>query len=207
MNRKSFDSLLSWVGALLVAIFLASGYLLNWGYSFANNTVRDQLAAQQIFFPKVGSPGFDAKTYPELQQYSGLQLTTGKQAADYANFYIGEHVKGVNAGKTYSQTSSESRAAGAAAQAATAAAAAAPTDAALAAAATDANAKAAAMSAKVDTLFKGETLRGMLLNAFAFWQLGQIAHFASIGAYIAALLMLVLTVIGFRRVMVQGKSA
>lgn len=207
MNRRSFDSLLSWLGALLVLVFLVAGYLLNWGYSFANNTVHDQLAQQQIFFPKAGSPGFDAKTYPELQKYGGMQLTTGKQAADYADFYIGEHVKGINGGKTYSQTSTESRAAGAAAQAATAAAAAAPTDAALAAAAATANANAAALSGKVDTLFKGETLRGMLLNAFAFWQLGQIAHFASLGAYAAALLMLVLTVIGFRRVIVQGKSA
>jgi len=200
MNRKTFDSLLSWVGALLVVVFLAAGFLMNWGYSFANNTVRDQLAQQEIFFPKAGGPGFDAKTYPKLQKYSELQLTTGKQAADYANYYIGEHVKFINDGKTYSQTSGESRAAAAAAQAATAAAAAAPKDAALAAAATDANAKAAALAGKVDTLFKGETLRGMLLNAFAFWQLGQIAHFASIGAYIAALLMLVLTVLGFRRV-------
>lgn len=207
MNRKTFDSLLSWVGALLVAIFLASGFLLNWGYSFANNTVRDQLAQQQIFFPKTGSPGFDAKTYPTLQKYSGMQLTTGKQAADYANFYIGQHVKGINGGKTYSETSSESRAAGSAAAAAAAAAATAPTDAALAATAADLNVKATSLQGKVDTLFKGETLRGMLLNAFAFWQLGQIAHFASLGAYIAAFLMLVLTVIGFRRVMNQSKNA
>lgn len=204
MNRKSFDSLLSWIGALLVVVFIAAGFLLNWGYSFANNTVHDQLAQQQIFFPKAGSPGFDAKTYPELQKYSGQQLTSGKQAADYANFYIGVHVKGINNGKTYAATSSESRAASSEAQAATAAAAAAPTDTALAAAAADANAKAASLSGKVETLFKGETLRGMLLNAFAFWQLGQIAHFSSLGAFAAALLMLILTVIGFRRVVVQG---
>lgn len=204
MNRKAIDSLLSWVGALLVVVFLVAGFLLNWGYSFANNTVRDQLAQQQIFFPKAGSPGFDAKTYPALQKYGGLQLTTGQQAADYANFYIGEHVKFVNGGKTYSQTSTESRAAAAAAATATAAAAAAPKDATLVTAAADANAKATALSGKVDTLFKGETLRGMLLNAFAFWKLGQIAHFASLGAYGAAVLMLVLTVLGFRRVAVQS---
>jgi len=204
MNRKSFDSLLSWVGALLVVIFLAAGYLLNWGYSFANDTVHDQLVQQQIFFPKTGSPGFDAKTYPKLQQYGGMQLTTGKQAADYANFYIGEHVKGINGGKTYAATSTEARAAGSAAAAAAAEAAASPTDAALAATSAELNAKASSLQGKVDTLFKGETLRGMLLNAFAFWQLGQIAHFASLGAYFAALLMLVLTVIGFRRVVVQS---
>jgi hypothetical protein len=207
MNRKSIDSLLSWVGALLVVVFVAAGFLLNWGYSFANTQVRDQLAAQQIFFPKAGGPGFDAKTYPALQKYSEMQLTTGQQAADYANFYIGEHVKFVNGGKTYAATSTESRAAASAAAVASAAAAAAPTDTALAAAAATANANAAAYAGKVDTLFKGETLRGMLLNAYAFWKLGQIAHFASLGAYGAAILMLLLTALGFRRVVVVNKSA
>jgi hypothetical protein len=202
MNRKFLDSLLSWVGALLVVVFVAAGFLLNWGYSFANTQVRDQLAAQQIYFPKAGGPGFDAKTYPALQKYSEMQLTTGQQAADYANFYIGEHVKFVNGGKTYAATSTESAAA-----VASAAAAAAPSDAALAAAATEANANASAYAGKVDTLFKGETLRGMLLNAYAFWKLGQIAHFASLGAYGAAILMLLLTALGFRRVVVVNKSA
>ena len=200
MNRKSFDSLLSWIGALLVVVFLVAGFLLNWGYSFANNTVHDQLAQQQIFFPKAGSPGLDAKTYPMLQKYGEMQLTTGQQAADYANFFIGEHVKFVNAGKTYSATSSESRAAAGAAQAANAAAAATPADTTLAAAATTANANAAVLAGKTDTLFKGETLRGMLLNAYAFWQLGQIAHIAAFGAFVAAFLMLVLTLVGFTRV-------
>ena len=200
MNRKSFDSLLSWIGALLVVVFLAAGFLLNWGYSFANNTVHDQLAQQQIFFPKAGSPGLDAKTYPMLQKYGEMQLTTGQQAADYANFFIGEHVKFVNAGKTYAATSGESRAAAGAAQAANTAAAATPADTTLAAAATTANANAAALAGKTDTLFKGETLRGMLLNAYAFWQLGQIARLAAFGAFIAAFLMLVLTLVGFTRV-------
>jgi hypothetical protein len=207
MNRKSIDSLLSWVGALLVVVFVAAGFLLNWGYSFANTQVHDQLAAQQIYFPKAGGPGFDAKTYPALQKYSGLQLTTGQQAADYANFYIGEHVKFVNGGKTYAATSSESRAAGSAAAMADAAASAAPTDTALADSAKTADAKAAAYAGKVDTLFKGETLRGMLLNAYAFWKLGQIAHYSSVGVYFAGLLMLVLAALGFRRVVVGGKRS
>ena len=200
MNRKSVDSLLSWIGALLVVVFLVAGFLLNWGYSFANNTVHDQLAQQQIFFPKAGSPGLDAKTYPALQKYGEMQLTTGQQAADYANFFIGEHVKFVNAGKTYAATSGESRAAAGIADTATKAAAAAPTDTALAATALDANTKAAILKGQTDTLFKGETLRGMLLNAYAFWQLGQIAHIAAFGAFAAAFLMLVLTFVGFNRV-------
>jgi hypothetical protein len=207
MNRRSFDSLLSWIGALLVVVLVAAGYLLNWGYAFANTQVHDQLAAQQIFFPKAGSPGFSATTYPALQKYSGMQMTTGQQAADYANFYIAEHIKGISGGKTYAEVSAASRPATAAAAAADAAAAAAPKDAALAAAAATADANAKALSGQVETLFKGETLRGMLLNAYAFWKIGQIAHFASLGGYGAALLMFIFTALGFRRVVVQGKSA
>jgi len=198
MNRKAFDSLLSWVGALLTVILLAAGVLLNWGYSFANNTVKDQLAQQQIFFPKAGSPALGAKEFPQLQKYSEQQLLTGQQAADYANYFIAAHLKFVNNGKTYSQTSSESRAAAAAAAAAAKAAAAAPKDAALAAAAAAANAKAATLNDQVQTLFRGETLRGLLLNAFAFWKLGMIAHYASLGAFGAGILMLILTLLGFR---------
>lgn len=198
MNRKAFDSLLSWVGALLTVVLLAAGILMNWGYSFANNTVRDQLKQQSIFFPKAGSPALGAKEFPKLQKYSEQQLLTGQQAADYANYFIAVHLKFVNNGKTYAATSGEARAAAGAAAAATAAAAAAPKDAALAAAAATANANAAALDGKVQTLFRGETLRGLLLNAYAFWKLGMIAHYASLGAFGATILMLILTLLGFR---------
>jgi hypothetical protein len=47
----------------------------------------------------------------------------------------------------------------------------------------------------------------MLLNAYAFWKLGQIAHYSSVGVYFAGLLMLVLAALGFRRVVVGGKRS
>jgi hypothetical protein len=46
-------------------------------------------------------------------------------------------------------------------------------------------------------VFKGTTLRGMLLNAYAFWQMGVIALWAAIVAFIGAGLMLILSVLGF----------
>ncbi len=49
----------------------------------------------------------------------------------------------------------------------------------------------------MQTLFRGEILRGLLLNAYAFWKIGQIALFASIASFSLAGLMLVLTVLGF----------
>jgi len=143
---------------------------LMWGYSFANNSVRDQLVAQQIYFPKAGS---DALKPPEignyLNQYAGQQLTTGAQAEAYADHFIAVHLAEVAGGKTYAQVS--------------AAALADPTN--------------AQLQAQVNTLFKGETLRGLLLNAYAFWKLGQIALYAGIAAFAGAAVMLVLTALGF----------
>ena len=53
------------------------------------------------------------------------------------------------------------------------------------------------MTAQRDSLFKGETLRGLLLTAFAWSTVGMIAGYAAIGAFIAAAMMAVLVVLGF----------
>ena len=55
MRRKTFDLMVSWGGILLAGVFLISGILLMVGYNFANSSVHNQLAAQQIFFPPAGS--------------------------------------------------------------------------------------------------------------------------------------------------------
>ena len=185
MKRRTFDRIVSFVGLGLAVFLLIAAVLLNWGYTFANDSVKTQLAQQKISFPAADSGGF--KALPEENQkailpFAGLDLTTGKQAQVYADFYIGEHVKGINNGKTYSETSAEALAASAAAKAA-------PTDQALAA-------KAAALMGQRQTLFMGETLRGLLLNAYAFWQLGQIAGYAAIALLVGGLVMLILSIAG-----------
>ena len=45
-------------------------------------------------------------------------------------------------------------------------------------------------------MFRGETLRGLLLNAYAFGTMGTIAGIAAIAAFIAALVMLLLSGLG-----------
>jgi len=170
MRRRTFDIIFSSVGGLLTVVLLAAGALLMWGYSFADSSVHDQLAAQQIYFPPAGS---DALKAPEigryLNQYAGQQLTNGAQAEAYADHFIAVHLGEVAGGKTYAQVSS--------------------------AALADPN--NAQLQGQVATLFKGETLRGLLLNAYAFWKVGQIALYAAIGAFTGAVVMLVLTLLGF----------
>jgi hypothetical protein len=178
MRRKTFDTLVSGAGLLIAVVLLIAGSLGFWAYSFANSQVHDQLAAQQIYFPAAGSAAIAGPQFTALQQYAGQQLTTGAQAEAYANHFIAVHLSEVAGGKTYSQVSALAQAD--------------PTN--------------TTLAGQVNTLFKGTTLRGMLLNAYAFWQIGQIALIASIVSFVAAFAFLVLSVFGImhaRRVPVE----
>src|SRR5262249_10567857 len=111
MRRRAFDIIVSSVGAGLVVVVLAAGALAMWGDSFASSSVRDQLTAQQIYFPPAGS---DALKAPEigkyLDQYAGQQLTTGQQAEVYADHFIAVHLSEIAGGKTYAQVSTAAQA-------------------------------------------------------------------------------------------------
>jgi hypothetical protein len=169
MRRRAFDIIMTSVGGLLVVLLAVAGGLLTWGYTFADTTVHDQLAAQQIYFPPKGSPALASPEIgPYLNKYAGQQLVNGAQAEAYADHFIAVHLKEVAGGKTYAQVSSEQLA----------------------------NPNSVVLKNQADTLFRGETLRGMLLNAYAFWQLGQIAKSAAICCFVAAAGMLVLTLLG-----------
>ncbi len=175
MRRKTFDMILTAGGAVLVVMLLAAGGLGLWGYSFANSNVHNQLAQQQITFPsraafahaKAGTE-IEPVMIPYIEKYAGQPLTTGQQAEAYADHFIAYHLQEIGGGKTYSQLSAESIAD--------------PT-----------NTK---LAAQVETVFKGTTLRGLLLEAYAFWTFGQIALVASIVSFVLAGLMLVLTLFG-----------
>jgi hypothetical protein len=145
-----------------------SGGLLIWAHNFIGNEVHTQLAAQQIFFPPANSPAVAAPQFAAMRQYGGQQLTTGAQAEVYADHFIANHLKVIGGGKTYSQLSAEAQ--------------------------TQPN--NAKLAAQADTVFKGETLRGLLLNAYAFGTMGMIAGIAAIAAFIAAAVMLVLGGLG-----------
>lgn len=170
MRRRTFDLLASSTGVVLTIVLLAAGGLLYWGYRFANSNVHDQLAAQQVFFPPQGS---QALAPPEvgryLDRYAGQQLVTGAQAKAYADHFIAVHLREAAGGQTYAQASSQALQD--------------PGD--------------ARLAAQVRTLFRGEALRGLLLNAYAFWKVGQIALWAAVASWVLAAVMLVLAVLGF----------
>ncbi len=170
MRRRTLDSLLTAGGMIVTAVLLVAGGLLTWASTFVADNVHTQLAAQQIYFPKAGSDQLnDPAVKPYLEQYAGQQLTTGAQAKAYADHYIKVHLDEATGGKTYSQLSDLSRAN--------------PDD-----------AKAAGL---VQLAFRGETLRGLLLNAYAFGTMGTIALYAAWAAFVGAAAMLALSILGF----------
>jgi len=186
MKRRTFDRIVSFVGLGLSVFLFVAAALLNWGASFADQSVATQLSQQKITMPDKDSAGF--KSLPQdaqdvLAPFSKLPLTTGKQAQAYADYYIGSHLKGVAGGKVYSEVSGAALAASAKSKAD-------PTNAALAT-------EAANLMGQRTTLFMGETLRGLLLYSFAFWQIGQIAMYAAWAAAIGGVVMLVLSLMGF----------
>ncbi|MGA2835788.1 MAG: hypothetical protein ABSF84_04250 [Acidimicrobiales bacterium] len=180
MKRRTFDGILTAVGAGLTIFFIVAGSLGLWAYSFANSNVHNQLAEQQITFPSqaafdhaVVGTEIEPVMLPYIEQYAGQQLVTGKQAEAYADHFIAYHLQEIGGGKSYAQLSAEAMALPKGSAAYTAA------------------------EAKVQTVFQGTTLRGLLLEAYAFWQMGQIALYAAIACFALAVVMLVFTVLGF----------
>jgi hypothetical protein len=170
MRRKTFDALLTSAGVAIAVVLLVAGGLLTWASTFVSHQVRTQLSQQQIFFPPKGSAALaPAAIGPYLNKYAGKQLLTGGEASAYANHFIAVHLNEIGGGKTYSQLSTEAQA-------------------------QPNNAK---LAAQVETVFKGNTLRGLLLNAYAFATIGTIAGIAAVVSFIGGGLLLVLAALGF----------
>jgi hypothetical protein len=160
--RRSTSRATSIVGFALAAVLFVAGGLLIWGSTYTHNMVHNQLAAQQIFFPpkaafahpKAGTE-ITPSMVPSVSQYAGQQLLTGQQAQSYADNFIAVHISNMTGGKTYSQLS----------------------------AASIAQPNNTKLAGQVATVFKGETLRAILLNAFGWWKVSQITFIASLVAF------------------------
>jgi hypothetical protein len=166
--RRTFDLLVGAAGLLLVAVMLLAGSLLTWGHNYIGSQVHNQLAAQKIYFPAANSPAVAAPEFQAMRQYGGELMTTGAQAEVYADHFIANHLKVIGGGKTYAQLSALSLA----------------------------QPKNAQLAAQVNLVFRGETLRGLLLNAYAFGTMGSIAGIAAIGAFAAAAVLMLLSFLG-----------
>jgi hypothetical protein len=173
MRRNSHLAAIA--GFALAAILFVAGGLLLWGSTYTHNMVRNQLAAQQIYFPPQAAfahpqagTEITPSMIPPVSQYAGQQLVTGQQAQSYADNFIAVHITNMTGGKTYAQLSSAALA----------------------------NPNDAKLAAQVNTVFKGEALRSMLLNAFGWWKVSQITYIASLVAFALGGLTLIASLFG-----------
>jgi len=188
LKRRTIDSVLIGTGAVVTVVMFVAGGLLMWGSNFASDYVHDELSSQNIAFPPADVLETQGRT--DLVQYAGQTVDTGKEAEAYASFIAG-HLEAVADGQTYADLGDPERAATTAVDDAKASGAPADEVAAL-------EADAAAITGQRNTLFKGETLRGLLLSAFAWSTVGRIAGIAAWAAFAAGAAMLVLVVFGLR---------
>jgi hypothetical protein len=175
--RKTLDKLISWTGLMLALVLLVAGGLMTYASSFVNNNVEEQLAQQEITMP-VAAAMQTQEQKDALLPYAGQKMTTGDQAKAFADHYILEHMNASSDGRTYSQVSGEYQKL-----------------------IKDPAADPAAVKELGDlreSLFMGSTLRGMLLNAYAFGTMGTIAGIAGIAAFVGAAVFLVLGLLGLR---------
>lgn len=172
MNRSTLDKLLSSAGLVVAAVLLLASAGLFWAHNFVHTQVHDQLAQQKIFFPPEG-PALSvlpAADAAKVGQYAGQQVLTGAQAEVFADHYIAAHLEEIGGGQTYAQLSSRSMAS--------------PSD--------------QKLAGQVQTLFRGETLRGLLLNAYAFDTMAMVAYYAAAISLAAGLVLVALSALGFR---------
>jgi hypothetical protein len=177
MSRKVFDTLASAGGVVVVVMLLVAGGLLMWGYSFTHSNVHSQLAAQEIYFPPKAAfehpkPGTEItpSMIPSVSQYAGQQLLTGAQAKVWANDFIAVHLRELPYHGVYAKISTAAREK--------------PED--------------KELAALEQTSFQGTTLRGLLLEAYAFSTIGEVMFWGAIASFCLAIAMAVLVALGFR---------
>ncbi len=188
LKRRTIDSVLIAIGAVATVAFVVAGALLMWGSNFAADYVDDELSSQNIAFPPAEALEEDGRA--DLLEFAGQDVNTGPEAEAYASFING-HLMGIADGATYADLGTPEREANAAVEAAVAEGADEATIAEL-------EGEAAAITGQRNTLFRGETLRGLLLTAFAWATVGRIAGIAAIAAFAAGGAMLVLVLMGLR---------
>jgi hypothetical protein len=169
MQRRTFDLLVSAGGIALAIVLVVAGMIFRGNADFAQDNVRAQLESQNISFKPASELSDEEKAQPGVVKYAGKQVTDGDMARVFANEYIALHLGESTGGKTYSELSAESRAK--------------PDD--------------QELAGKVQTAFRGETLRGLLLTTYAFWTLGEKAEQASWAFFGGAAILMLLAIAGF----------
>lgn len=176
MRRKTFDGIVTAAGLVLALVLLVAGGLLSWASGYIGDQVTEQLSMQSITMPEKDALESEAQ-HAALDEYAGQQMTDGDQAKAFADHYILEHMNASSEGRTYEEVSGEYMGL-----------------------LQDPNAdpeQVEHLGQLRQTLFMGNTLRGLLLNAYAFDTMGEIAGYAAIASFSGAAALLLLVALGF----------
>ena len=182
MKRRTLDLLFSIGGVGLAGLLLIIGVVMSSNADFSKKYVTDQLTQQKITFKTADTLTDEEKQAPCLVEFAGQALTTGKQAECYANEFIGLHVATSGKGRTYAQIGDDQTALRAQIAAAGGADA-----------APDLQKQLTDLTATRETVFKGETLRGILLTSYGFSELGNKADQAATVIYLGVILLALLS--------------
>lgn len=205
MERRTLDLIVSSGGLVLVVLLVAVGLVFNSNARFAETYTEDQLGTENIKF-KAADELTDAEVAWTndrtgcLFSYAGQTLTTGKQAECYANEFVGGHLRDPERaweGKSYADlgtVQSDLR-----------------TQIAEAEANNDPSLEAleerlAAVTDARETVFKGTMLRNSLLTAYGFSVLGERAATASTIMFVAAGILMLLSIAGFTHALFTPRS-
>jgi hypothetical protein len=201
MQRRTLDYLFSAGGLVLAGLLLVLAVVMTSNANFSKNYVKDQLSQQKITFKPAATLTAEEKESACLVKYAGQALTTGKQAECYANDFIGLHTASSADGRTYSTQGdfiTGLKAELTAAQKVT------PPDTAKVA---DLGTRITAATAARETLFKGETLRGLLLTSFGFSVFGVKGGQVATVSFIVAGLLALLSLAGLAHALKTSKAA
>ena len=153
-----------------------AGGLLTWAHTFIGDEVNHQFTMQDITMPSGAAlAALPAADRAALSPYAGSRLNTGPEAKAYADHYILAHLNEMSGGKTYSTVSGQFVAMTPAQQASPA---------------------GVKLGQLRETMFMGDTLRGLLLYGYAFATIGTIAGLAAIAAFLGAAVLALLALLG-----------
>ena len=174
--RSAFDKLISWTGLALAAVLIAAGGLLTWANTFIGDQVQEQLVMQDITMPTSEAIADLPKADRDaLEEFAGSRLDTGPEAKAFADHYILVHMNTSSENRTYEEVSGEFIQLSDEEKA---------------------TPEGQALGQLRQSLFMGNTLRGLLLYGYAFATMGTIAGIAAIGSFAAGALLLVLVGLG-----------
>jgi hypothetical protein len=188
MKRRTLDLIFSAGGIAVALLLVVLGFVFKANADFAETYVKDQLSEQKISFTAAEFLSDEEKASSCLVEYAGTPLDSGKKAECYANDYIKLHLQGIGGGETYAtlgaiQTKAKTTLA----------------DATQAGASNIDVLKADydKVTGQRETMFKGETLRGLLLTSYGFSIFGEKAALAGILSFLGAIVMFIAGMAGF----------